>query len=567
MRRPLLAAVCLALLASSVAQAQGRDPARAAASGQLSRVEQLLGEWNVEGAKEALEALSALMPRGAEPFAYFRGRIAFEEGRYPEAVELLEAAGIEDREGSYLRLAKDTHQVVKGHHKLESEHFILYYPPGKDEVLAPYALEALEAIRAAMLADLGYAPPGKVRVEVVNNARELSRISTLTHKQIQATGTIAICKYNKLMVTSPKAVLRGYDWLDTLAHEYVHLVVSRKARNKVPIWLHEGLAKFLESRWRGAPGLALSPSTQALLGARVKQNKLIPFEKMHPSIALLPTAEDAAVAFAEVFYAIDLIHREKGTSALRALLESLSEGADDKRAVEQAMGQSFPAFERSWLQHVRRQKLPKELLPLADKKVLKEDAPGKGKGEEKQGKEISFGEFAQVSESQARRFAHLGELLRERGRMGAAAAEYQKAHREVGDKYEAISNKFALALLELGRLEEAERVLVGSLKLHPGIAATHVHLGRIYLAQKDLGRARGAFRDALAVNPFDPEVHVSLFFIHSQRGEKALAERTRKAAAQLTGLPAERISELASRLAAARNLGEVPVPSPPEPTR
>ena len=31
----------------------------------------------------------------------------------------------------------------------------------------------------------------------------------------------------------------------------------------------------------------------------MRSNKLVPFEKMHPSMALLPTAEDAATAFAE----------------------------------------------------------------------------------------------------------------------------------------------------------------------------------------------------------------------------------------------------------------------------
>ena len=50
------------------------------------------------------------------------------------------------------------------------------------------------------------------------------------------------------MVTSPKAVVRGYDWLDTLAHEYVHFVVGNASKNTVPIWMHEGLAKYLESR-------------------------------------------------------------------------------------------------------------------------------------------------------------------------------------------------------------------------------------------------------------------------------------------------------------------------------
>ena len=49
----------------------------------------------------------------------------------------------------------------------------------------------------------------------------------------------------------------------------------------------------------------------------------------------------------------------------------------------------------------------------------------------------------------ARRWAHLGELFRERGRFVAAAEEYGKAHALVGNAYETISNKYALALMAL----------------------------------------------------------------------------------------------------------------------
>ena len=71
----------------------------------------------------------------------------------------------------------------------------------------PYALETLEAIAPrARRRTWATTPPGKVRVEVVNNARELSKVSTLTESRSSTTGTIAICKFNKLMVTSPKAV-------------------------------------------------------------------------------------------------------------------------------------------------------------------------------------------------------------------------------------------------------------------------------------------------------------------------------------------------------------------------
>lgn len=556
----LACAVALGTSPIAVPQTARAEDQRSEASAKLTRIDQLINDWDVDTARAELDALAKVMPAEAEPLKYYRGRIAFEEGRYEEAAKLLAEAGIEDKPGSYLRLAKETLEVTRKHKRVESEHFIFLFPEGKDEVLGPWALQTLEAIRQAMLDDLGYAPPGKVRVEVVNNAAELARVSTLTKEQINTTGTIAICKFNKLMVTSPKAVVTGYDWQDTLAHEYVHLVVSRKSRNTVPIWLHEGLAKFLESRWRGAPGLALSPSTQALLGRRVKQDKLIPFEKMHPSIALLPTAEDAATAFAEVFYAIHYVHQHRGTKGLQAIIDALKTGRSDREAVSQATGMSFSAFEKAWLSHVKAQPFPKELLPMEEKVVLKENAPGKAKDQKKKGREISYGAFAQMDEVPAKKFAHLGELMRERNRLGAAAAEFQKAHRMVGDKYEALSNKYALALLALGRLDDAEKVLTGSLRVHPGIAATYVHLGRIHLARSDWKKAKEAYLEALAVDPFDPEIHLALTHAFGKLGDKPHFERAQKAVTLLTEVPPERVAEVAAKFATSHQPGQPPPP-------
>lgn len=542
--RALLALLAVTLSGAALAQdASLKDEVKE----RLGRVDQSLEDWDIPGARRELAEVEPLVPAELEPLKFYQGRVAFEEGRYADAVSLLEGARIEDKPGSYLRLAKDTRDILKHHQRAESEHFIFFYPKGKEEVLVPYALETLESIHRAMAEDLGWSPPnGKIRVEVVNNARELSKVSTLTEKQIRTTGTIAICKFSKLMVTSPKAVAQGYDWQDTLAHEYIHLVISQSSRNTVPIWLHEGMAKFLESRWRGKGGMAMTPSTLALLGRRVKADTLVPFEKMHPSIAMLPTAEDAATAFAEVFYAIDYVHQTKGTAGLRTIIQELKAGQKDRKAVEAAMGMPFALFEKAWLAHIKKQPFPQELLPREERVVLKEDAKGKVKDEgEKKGREISFGDFDNVEEVPARRFAHLGELLRERNRVKAAAEEYAKAHKLVGDKYESVSNKYALALLELKRLDEAESVLRGSLRVYPGSPATNVHLGRILLFRKDYAKAKVAYLEALASDPFDPEIHVALTRIHRALGETTLAARTRAATVQLTDLTPEQVDHVA----------------------
>ena len=547
--RPVLAALlCASAAWAATPPASDLSPE---AQARIQNLEQHLADWQLSPARVELEELKKLTDPDREAVHYFAGRIAFEEGRYADAVtELTKANGTEKTPGHWQQLAIDTEQITRDYARAESAHFIFTYPKGKDEVLAPWALETLEKQRDALEADLGWAPKEKVRVEVLSNARELSKVSTLTVESIRTTGTIAICKFNKLMVTSPKAVVRGYDWQDTLAHEYVHFVVGNASQNTVPIWMHEGLAKYLESRWRGPAGGAMTPSTLALLGSRVRKNQLVPFEKMHPSMALLPTAEDAATAFAEVFFAIELIHRTAGPGSLPSLLQKMASGATDRQAVEAAFKQPWPSFERAWMANLKSQPFPKDLIPpdTREKKELAETVPGKAKADPKKGREISFGDFAEVKETDARKWAHLGELMRERSRMGAAAEDYGRAHAAVGDRYEALSNKYALALLELKRFPEAQAILEASLKVHPGSAQTNVHLGRILIRQKDWIRAKNAFVDALAANPFDEEVHLSLVRVADAVHDKALKERAMAAAVILLKATPKEVEVLARQL-------------------
>ncbi len=557
----MIRALLLLALVALPALAQDDPPAlpelKGEAKARIQNLDQYLEDWDLESARAELAALEKLAPADVEPLAYYQGRIAFEEGRYADAERLLEKAGLSDKPGSWVRLAKDTGQIVGNAERAESAHFIFLYPKGKDAVLVPWALDALEAVRAALEKDLGYAPPGKIRVEIVSSGAELAKVSTLSKEAIRTTGTIAICKFNKLMVTSPKAVVTGYDWLDTVAHEYVHLVVSRKSRNTVPIWMHEGLAKYLESRWRGPAGGAMTPPTLALLGSRVKSNKLVPFEKMHPSMALLPTAEDAATAFAEVFFAIKLVDQEGGPQALSRLLDAMAKGVSDRAAIELVMKRKWPEFEKAWMTSLRRQPYPKELLPQSsnEKNQLVESG-GTRKAPKKKGREVSFGDFEEVKENDARRSAHLGELFRERKRMGAASEAYGRAYKVVGDKYESVSNKYALALLELRRFDDAAVVLEGSLKTHPGSASTNVHLGRIHLRAKRFEAAKRAYLDALAVNPFDPEVHVALYAAGEALNDATLKARAKEAIKLLLKVDDANVPLLARKFAQSDDLTE-----------
>lgn len=309
----------------------------------------------------------------------------------------------------------------------------------------------------------------------------------------------------------------------------------------------------------------MTPSTLALLGSRVRKNTLVPFEKMHPSMALLPTAEDAATAFAEVFFAAELIRKEGGPGALATLLTQMGAGHTDKQAVEAATRKKWPDFERAWMAHLKRQPFPKELIPASahEKKELAENAPGKAKKDKEKEREISFGDFTEVLEPEARRSAHLGELFRERSRMSAAAEQYERAWKQVGDRYESVSNKYALALLELRRFDEAEKVLLGSLTMHPGSGQTNVHLSRIAVRKRAWDKAKAAALEALAVDPFDPEVHLTLYRAAEALGDATLKARALAAVALLLGLKPEQVPGLAVELAKSDDLVSRPFGASP----
>ena len=63
-------------------------------------------------------------------------------------------------------------------------------------------------------------------------------------------GTVAVAKWGRVTLLSPRATPYGYVWRDTVAHELTHLAVTRASGDRAPLWLQEGVAKYEESRWR-----------------------------------------------------------------------------------------------------------------------------------------------------------------------------------------------------------------------------------------------------------------------------------------------------------------------------
>jgi tetratricopeptide (TPR) repeat protein len=318
------------------------------------------------------------------------------------------------------------------------------------------------------------------------------------------------------MILSPRVLLRGYPWLDTLAHEYIHYLVVRASKNRAPIWLHEGLAFTWQNRWRTEEPAFPSALDASLLARALSRGKLYTLEEMDPSLIRLPTAEAVALGFAQVGSLIDHFTRVYGPGVIPRLLTAYKEGENLRGAITRATGVPYDKAMEGWMQALRGagyREIPGLLPPVfllaegSEKPPLTED---------------------EVAVASARQRARLGLRLEGIDRPEAAYLEYRRAI--VDDPTSPLLlARIAATALATGRVKEAAQAASRGLLTYPDYLPLLSASGRIAVKEGRVGDAKDAFEKAVAVNPFDPEPHQALATLYRAAGNGTLAAREEKA--------------------------------------
>ena len=516
-----------------------------------------LRAWNLVEARKKITSLESKSPGLAE-WPALTGAADYLEGRYAESLANLNAALKKrpgDSEWLELRLhVRQTQTALKGFKAYKTAHFDIWYEPGEDAVLMPYLGDALEKAYANYGEELGVRPTQRIRVELFSDPVRFHRSSTLSRRDIEEKGAVGVCKFNKVMFLSPGALLRGYRWLDTAAHEYVHYLIVLATKNRAPIWLHEGIAKYLEKKWRGGEGGFLHPGEEALLYDAREKNIYVPFKKMEPSLIYLDTPQEVHLAYAEAASAVDFIQRTMGENALVRLLAGIRNTAPAPRTQgAPALGEENPGmrhqrraslvelestgppqsaepglrllagvdlggFERLWIEDLK--KLP--LRPHAGSQVSLPKLKPKGPMSER-----SI-DLAALKSAVARRRMRLGDRLSFRGRMRAALIEYRRALRDEPHS-QPLLNRAAQIEIHLGMIPEAERHIQRALEVDPDYAMTHVHKALASEMGGKAERALKAWEEVLHINPFIQVVHERLLAHYERTGEAEKVKREREA--------------------------------------
>lgn len=491
----------------------------------LSSLKEKLERWDVEEAWREAESLLTAETRNPQVLE-MASHIAFHRGDYAGARKMIRSAievgGEDEKRKAFSLFIEATTSVISTFKEYESPHFLIYLDEKQDGILFDYLRDTLERTYQVMAQRYGFRPKEKIRVEIFPDTKAFYLCSTLSVRDIEVAGAVGLAQFNKLMLLSPRALVYGYRFLDALSHEYLHYLIMKVTANKAPIWFHEGLAKLEETRWRNGPSY-LSPLYQTLLAQALSKDKLIEWERMENSFIRLKTPEEVQLAYGQAATVIEFILSRVGDQGLREIMRRMAGESPGRarEAIQEVLGWTFSEFHEKW----------KESLT---KKNLKEMEGAKVRGYKiKEGRtDEERLDLHEIKSLIARNRAHLGDRLKERGRMEAAVIEYRRALAESPESVP-VMNRLSDALIHMGRETEALKVLQEAREIAPDHPTIYTHMGKAYLKLRDFPSAREALEASIQINPFNPEVHQNLAIAAERLGDSDTAIREREIARKL----------------------------------
>ena len=445
----------------------------------------------------------------AEPFGdWYTGINYFYVQDYENSIKYLKKAvdGNPNEEWkNFLEFAAATRAATKDFLTFENEKFILRLHPD-DKILNFYALDALNSAYEILGDALGCFPSRKVTVEVYPTPESFNVASSLSKRDMETSGAIGICKFNKIMMLSPRCLAFGFRWLDTFTHEYAHYLVAEKTKNNCPLWLHEGIARYCDTLWRTLiPGksLYLTPQYKNLLSSN--KDKLIPFSKMEPSLVKLETQEEVSLAFAEASTAVDRL----GIGNVKGILSELGAGSAIEEAFQTTTGKTVNEFEienSSYIVSAEFEKTPGAVL---DSTKLK-------------GSDVDeIREFVPLG---AANYIKLGDRFLKNGLLPAAFEEYKKAENAEPNN-PVVLNKLSKILFLQKQFEESAQKLKRAIDANPNYVPSYTNLGDIYFYTGKYNEAVPYYEQSNQINPFNPMVHKNLAQCYEYIKSEKNAER------------------------------------------
>jgi len=300
----------------------------------------LAEERQYADAAKYLEEAAKRAPFWAAPVVEL-GLLEVQSGRNEQALVALERAAKLDpfnvRIANSLKLISE----LRAFATVESEHFIVRYRPGVDEVLAKEMPSVLERIHARVTGDapggIRHEPAAKTVIELMPDHHWFSvRITGMPklHTIAAATGPLVAMEAPR---SGPGHLVGPYDWPRVVQHEYTHTVTLSRTKNRLPHWFTEAAAVYLEDAPRDW-------ATMQLIARTAEADELFTLEEINLAFVRPKKPTDRQLAYAQGHWMYEYIVERFGSEAPLKLMDAYAVGTKEEQAYVSLLGLSREQF-------------------------------------------------------------------------------------------------------------------------------------------------------------------------------------------------------------------------------
>lgn len=276
------------------------------------------------------------------------GMVKMRLGEEPAAAKLLEESFKEDPFNVRVKNMLEVLDVLQGYAVLETEHFVIRFDRGRDELLAKAMAEYLEGeVYPQMVAVLGHVPEGKSLFEIFNRAKNTRGHSWFSARMIGLPfiGTVGACGGKIVALASPNDMPQKYHWGRVLKHEFVHVVNLQQTSFNIPHWFTEGIAVRLEEMPRPT-------SWNDVLAKRRGEDKLFDLSDINYGFIRPGSGDDWTLAYCQAELYCDYMIATYGDDAIAKLLAAYQENLTTAAALKKSFAVDIKDFEKGYRQFV-----------------------------------------------------------------------------------------------------------------------------------------------------------------------------------------------------------------------
>jgi len=420
--------------------------------------------------------------------------------------------------------------VLEGFETRKTDHFIVRMHPSDAEILWPYVEPLLIESWNTLTAKYDFKPQGPILIELFPNHEDFAvRTSGLP----EIGHLLGVCFGKVITLDSPRAHKPpgSINWQEVIWHEFAHVITLQMTNNKLPRWLAEGVSVFEENSGR----LEWGRRQDIELIKAVQENRIMGLAQLDEGFSQAKTAAELSFAYYESSLLVEFIVERYGFETLKAMIYQYATHADMGAAFKTVFHISLDEFESDFFSWINQRvktiniyvpgNVASEMSPFSEKEI------GGNMPAAAFQKDAMADALRKRIEAQPRDFSaqfQLGLILYE-SKDFQAAIEHLTIARDLLPGYSASpSPRQILAAIfeQLGDTQAMIRELEALVKVQQHAFNACFKLGQAAQARKDFDRAMYYFERAIAVDPYDLEVHRSLGAVSMQRSDylKAIRE-------------------------------------------